>query len=287
MAILCILKDNSFKMAESEYKKIENSDIIIEYNLDRLCDESLSRHVSHVYCEKGSCEVGFNGSVFTLTEGKCMIVVNNRFVDYIKPDKTFKAMCIYLSFQYLCQCVTRSNFGIVGTIRLYSNPIFDLLPKESDICRNNFKKYIERVNRPYHFREDMLASATQLFFLDFFEFHIRIYGNKELPEATATIMRSFLSMLDAGEYLRNREVAYYADRLCVVPKYLSEVSRRVSGYGANYWIMRYTIQDLRNHFRNRKLTVNDIARKFHFSSVAYLNRYVQTHLGVAVAELRR
>lgn len=82
-------------------------------------------------------------------------------------------------------------------------------------------------------------------------------------------------------------LTYYADRLCVVPKYLSEVSRRVSGYGANYWIMRYTIQDLRNHFRNRKLTVNDIARKFHFSSVAYLNRYVQTHLGVAVAELQR
>lgn len=50
--------------------------------------------------------------------------------------------------------------------------------------------------------------------------------------------------------------------------------------------MRYTVQDLRNHIRNRELSVNQIADIFNFSSVSYLNRYVKRNLGVTVAQLR-
>lgn len=260
--------------------------IIIECNLDNLGNKNRNGYVAHAYCYSGDCTVNFNTRPFRLSEGKCMIVVDNRFVEAVEPGEGFRAVCIYISFAYLGQCVTKSNFGIVGTIRLFSNPIFDLLPEESELCRNNFEQYIARVNRPYHFRDDMLASATQLFFLDFFEFHLRIYGNSELPEATALIMRRFLGMLERGDYRREREVAYYARELCVVPKYLSEVCRKVSGFGANYWITRFTIQDLRNHIRDRGLTVNDITRIFNFSSVAYLNRYLKRNLGVTATELR-
>lgn len=265
---------------------MNENDIIIEYSLDNLDKNNRNGYVAHAYCYSGECAVTFNDRRFLLTEGKCMIVVDNRFIDSVEPDGDFRTACIYISNAYLAQCVTRSNFGIVGTIRLFHNPVFDLLPEESELCRSTFEQYIARVNRPYHFRDDMLASATQLFFLDFFEFHLRIYGNTELPEATALIMRRFLAMLERGDYLREREVAYYAGELCVVPKYLSEICRKVSGFGANYWITRFTVQDLRNHLRNRELTVNRIAEIFNFSSVGYLNRYLKRYLGATATELR-
>lgn len=260
--------------------------IIIEYSLDNLGQECRDGYVAHAYCCSGECMVGFNGHSFSLSEGKCMIVVDNKFVDSVSQCPGFDVICVYLSFGYLGQCVPKSNFGVIGTIRLFSNPVMDLLPEESEICRDNFHHYIERFNRRHHFRDDMLASATQLFFLDFFEFHFRIYGDESLPETMALIMRKFLSMLERGDYRKEREVAYYADKLCVVPKYLSEICRKSSGFGASYWIMRYTVQDLRNHIRTRELTVNRIASIFNFSSVSYLNRYLKRNLGVTVAELR-
>lgn len=264
----------------------ENGDIIIEYNLDNLGKDNRKGYVAHAYCYSGESTLSFNSMEFKFSHGNCMIIVDNRFVDYVIPNKSFEVVCIYISFPYLGQCVTKSNYGIVGTIRLYTNPILDLLPAESEICRNNFEQYIARVNRPYHFKEDMLVSATQLFFLDFFEFHLRIYGSNELSESTALIMRRFLAMLERGDYRKQREVGYYANELCIVPKYLSEVCRKVSGFGANYWITRFTVQDLRNHLRNRELNVNSIASIFNFSSVAYLNRYIKRNLGVNTAELR-
>lgn len=45
-------------------------------------------------------------------------------------------------------------------------------------------------------------------------------------------MQHFMSLLDRGEYVQHRDVAWYADTLCVTPKYLSEVCREVSGQAA-------------------------------------------------------
>lgn len=93
-------------------------------------------------------------------------------------------------------------------------------------------------------------------------------------------------MLEAGTYREHREVTYYADCLCITPKYLSEVSKKVSGYGANYWINRYTILDISRLLRNKSLSFVQISDMFGFSSPAYFSRYVQQYLGVNPSEYR-
>lgn len=99
-------------------------------------------------------------------------------------------------------------------------------------------------------------------------------------------MNRFLTMLENGEYRKNREVAYYADCLCVTPKYLSEVSKKVSGYSANYWINRYTSLDIARLLRDKSLTFVRISDMFGSSSPAYFSRYVQRNLGMNPTEYR-
>lgn len=88
------------------------------------------------------------------------------------------------------------------------------------------------------------------------------------------------------EYRRHREVTYYADALCVTPKYLSEVSKRVSGYAANYWINRYTSLDIGRLLKDKTLTFVQISDMFHFSSPAYFSRYVQRTLSMNPSRYR-
>lgn len=59
-------------------------------------------------------------------------------------------------------------------------------------------------------------------------------GKDSVSTQNASLMNRFLAMLEDGAYRTHREVSYYADILCVTPKYLSEVSKRVSGFAANY-----------------------------------------------------
>ena len=87
-------------------------------------------------------------------------------------------------------------------------------------------------------------------------------------------------------YRTHRDIAYYADKLCVTPKSLSEICKSISGCGAAYWINRYTSVEISRLLRDRSLTLTDIAYRFDFSSPAHLSRYIRQNLGVSASEIR-
>ena len=94
-------------------------------------------------------------------------------------------------------------------------------------------------------------------------------------------------MLDAGEYRQHREGTYYASKLCVTAKYLSQICKNVSGHSANFWINRYTILDISKRLLDRSLSFVQISDMFNFSSPAYFTRYVQRNLGMTPSDFRQ
>jgi len=100
------------------------------------------------------------------------------------------------------------------------------------------------------------------------------------------MMGRFISMLERGDYRRDREVSHYASELCVTPKYLSEVSRHITGHSAGWWINRFTILDISRQLRDRSQNISDIAEAFNFTSPSYFSRYVQRYLGESPTEYR-
>ena len=103
---------------------------------------------------------------------------------------------------------------------------------------------------------------------------------------TATGNSLFVAMLERGDYRKNREVTYYASELCIAPKYLSEISKSITGNSANWWINRFTVLDISRQLRDRSLSFVDISEMFNFSSPAYFSRYVQRYLGESPSEYR-
>lgn len=93
-------------------------------------------------------------------------------------------------------------------------------------------------------------------------------------------------MFENGDYRRHREVTHYADALCISSKYLSEVSKNVSDYTANYWINRYTTLEIARLLRDKNLTIVRISDMFRFSSPAYFSRYVRRNLGLNPTQSR-
>ena len=127
--------------------------------------------------------------------------------------------------------------------------------------------------------------------IDFFDFHAENYGgipwqNGNISAQQAQLMERLQEMLERGDYREHREVAWYADKLCVTPKYLSEVCRLVSGYSASYWIARYTALDISRQLRDRSQSIEDVADSFNFNSLSHFSRYVQNNLGATPSSFR-
>ncbi len=265
----------------------ETEKIIIRDTLDGLGTDTYSDYLAHALCLEGTCSLRYNGEERRLQAGDLMIVRKGKLVERIRPAEDFRVKVVYVTSGFIELSTPLSNYGMKGQLALFLNPIMRLDEEQMQRCLTDFRMLESRLAQTdHHFRKDLLIASVQLLIIDFFDFHSHIYGEDDVPLQNASIMSRFLNMLENGAYRSHREVNYYAGKLCVTPKYLSEVSRKVSGYAAGYWINRYTVLDISRLLRDRSMTFVRISDMFGFSSPAYFSRYVQQHLGMSPTEYR-
>ena len=85
----------------------------------------------------------------------------------------------------------------------------------------------ERLNdREHLFREEMLGHLLLAHILDLYDIHARGRKPEPIPERAISLLRQFIEMLYQGEYVRHRDLSYYASHLCITPHYLSEICKR-------------------------------------------------------------
>lgn len=265
----------------------ENRYIFFERDLSSLGTEKTGGQLAHMYCTGGSCEMDFNNSTFVISKGDCAIVRATQLITAMRPSPDFSVMILYASPVFIEKATPNNNYGIRGSLSLFQDPVMHLNEQEQIDCERDFFAMERRLSETDHnFYGEVLLAVMQVLILDFFHFHVRIHGKDEVPSQSSSIMGRFIAMLDRGDYRQNREVSYYASALCVAPKYLSEVSKTVSGFSASWWINRFTILDISRELRDRSLDFNVIADQFNFSSPAYFSRYVQRYLGASPTEYR-
>ncbi len=262
-------------------------DVIIEETLEGLGTEAFSDYLAHAICIAGHCSFTFNGNDFELKEGSLMIVRKGKLVERIRPSVDFKVKVLYVTSSFIELCTPQTNYGMKGQLSLFLNPVMNLDESQRFVCERDFRWIEYRLSQTRHaFYRELLINAVQSAILDFFDFHLVINKESTVSTQNASLMSRFLEMLENGDYRINREVTYYADALCVTPKYLSEISKKVSGYPANYWINRYTSLDIARLLRDKTLSFVQISDIFHFSSPAYFSRYVQRTLGLNPSRYR-
>lgn len=270
---------------EEDCKK--NKDVIITDSIRNIASDRCKNYVTHALCVEGSSTFIFNGTRFEFNAGDLIIIRKGSLVEEIEtsPDFRVKNMCVSSSF--IEQSTPQTNYGMKGQLALFLNPVMHLSEEQRFICERDFRWIEYRLTLTDHkFYKELLRNAVQAAILDFFDFHSTQNGEDRISSQNASLMNRFLTMLENGEYRQNREVSHYADALCVTPKYLSEVSKRLSGYSANYWINRYTSLDIAWMLRDKSLTFVEISDMFNFSSPAYFSRYVQRHLGMNPTQYR-
>ena len=94
-------------------------------------------------------------------------------------------------------------------------------------------------------------------------------------------------------------MAYYADLLCITPKYLSQVSRSVSGLPASEWITYYATFELVSLLRSssarllptgrkndQSKTLTEVADLMRFETASHFSRYVKKLLGKTPSQYR-
>ena len=156
------------------------------------------------------------------------------------------------------------------------------------VCVQAMRCIRQRLKDKEHlFWEELMGSLLTAHILDLYDIHARSQNTMQVSERITVLLRNFIELLYNGEYIRNRDLDFYASRLCITPHYLSEICKKVSGKPATYWIDRFTLQEITRLLRQKELSLTTIAERMNFSSVSYFSRYVQKRMKTTPSEYRK
>ena len=244
--------------------------------------------VIHILCREGSMGFTLQDTHYNISPGDYAILPNAALASGFSASDGFRGILMNLSEAFVTSIAIRSNYGIAGHLSLLRNPVMKLSVRDFRLCEAALQYLRMRMEDGRHlFREELLGSLLTAHILDLYDIHARSHGGQPVPERVASLLRGFMELLYNGEYVRNRDLGFYASRLCVTPHYLSEICKKVSGKPASYWIDRFTMQEIIRLLRQKDLSLAEIAERMNFSSVSYLSRYVQRRLGVPPSEYRK
>ncbi len=100
------------------------------------------------------------------------------------------------------------------------------------------------------------------------------------------LTEQFLKLL-VGGYKEHRAPAYYAGKLCVTPKYLSQSVRHVTGETVYAWINKIVIVGAKNLLRTSGHSVLQVSEELNFPNPSFFGRFFKQHTGVTPLEYKK
>lgn len=100
------------------------------------------------------------------------------------------------------------------------------------------------------------------------------------------IFVQFVHCLEAN-FRKRREVSFYAQELCVTPKYLSTVVKAVSGRSAGACIDSYVIEEAKVLMRTTRKSVQEVSDMLNFPNQSFFGKYFKRLTGYSPHQYRK
>ena len=116
------------------------------------------------------------------------------------------------------------------------------------------------------------------------------HGNRPIPgNISARKLEIYNTLMDtiATECSASNNVEYYSGRLSITPRYLSQITKAISGRTPKELIDDYLIKEVETQLLSGELSLKQIASKYGFSSQAQLSKFVQKMCSCSPSEYKQ
>ena len=240
----------------------------------------------HILCRSGEMQFDAVGKSFTAGPGDLVIWQMTTDVSNVRYSADFDADFVLISNPFLNLYNPEQVWATKGYVYIKSHPVFHLENDEWDVIEADFEQFRHRINSRFTlFFDDKVGRVFQLLLMDMWGIYSREMENMDTDETSARIFMKFLYLLQQ-HCRQEREVAWYADKLCVTPKYLSAICQKMTGKSGSYWIEYYTLHEILLLLNNPDLTLTDVTDRMHFPAPPMLTRYFKRVTGITPSEYR-
>ena len=247
----------------------------------------LGQYHIHILCHAGKAQFSFMGMTFTMEEGDWTIWQMSSQISDTLYSSDFKADFLLVDKDFLLEYNPEKIWASKAFVFIKKNPVFHLEERGKAMIEHNFIQIKRRIAEPHLFQKEILGRQLQIFLFDLWEIYKNAMENiQQTDDGSALLFTRFMNLLP--EFSKTeREVTFYAYKLCVSAKYLSEVVKKSSGHPASYWINGYALQEILVLLKRPDLTFAEISNQMNFYNPAHFTRFVKKQTSVSPSELKR
>lgn len=282
-------------IGEAEYKKrleqITANDVGVFEELRTLsCHNLQSDAYAAILCTRGTAVFKIEGKEYLLERNKMIFAHPNLIINAATMSSDFMGYGMWMSPSYFENIFLLGGNTWETMLTLHENPLIQLSDKQVDNFITDLK-YVGRkfmtTDLPHH--DETIKLLLQALTYEFYDnlAPMMIHEKKARSYSSAeAIFKNFLTLASA-ESPQRHDVAYYADKLCITPKYLSSICKKQTGATASTLINHMTVNYIKQMLLNSDKSIKEISTETGFDNLSFFGKYVRRELGMSPREFRQ
>ena len=238
-----------------------------------------------LFCLQGELHVRISLKEYTLRPDMFCVIITGMIFEVLSISNDFRGFMIATRTNFMP--VTEKTTQVMSFYKcLQSRHCFVLEEKEVMAfvgVYHSIKATLQELDHPY--RIPMLQSYVQILYYRMLPIVLKEeesrskYSNTRQEE----IFQRFIGEVEK-HYRKERSVKFYADLLCISPKYLSTVIYKISQQLAGEWIDAYVILEAKTLLKSGRLTIQQISEQLNFSNQSFFGKFFKRCAGMSPKE---
>lgn len=252
-----------------------------------LCKPFLMNYVGLIVCEKGYFCFDVDKKKFTAEAGETVFLSegNNFSIGELSDD--LRVSILFYHIDPIREILGSSIVAMYLYTTLTPEPCYVWTSgEESDLARYIalLGRHRKSAQNPFDNHECKLLLLALTYRL------CSIYSRRIIEEKNVAGHKidTFIKLIRLIEkyYMQERGVAFYADKLCLSPKYLSALSKSVCGYTVQELVFRAIIRKSIFWLKNTNKSVQEISDDLNFPNASFFGTFFKKQTGLAPSYYR-
>ena len=206
-------------------------------------------------------------------------------VEHISDD--FDGVVVIMSNSFVESMLVYMNNALPFYVATSSNCVKHLNNSEVDLS-DMFLKAIAQVlrNQTNPYLDRVLQHVLMAIFYSSEEIRNQLETESGAYTSADAISKEFMRLVK-DNFRSERQLQFYADKLCITPRYLSRVVKECTGSSAADWIERYVVLEARALLKSTSMTIQQISDELNFPSQTFFGKYFKRRVGMSPKLYRR
>ncbi len=238
-------------------------------------------------CLKGHCTLLIDLNSYEISPGSLVVTIPNHVIQLSNQSPDFTGKVLFVSRQFTEDMINRLQD--VTSLFFYAkkHPCHKMNEKEVSAFVEYHSFLMKRIEGTSIFKRQICEGIlSSLFYSACEAFGRDILSSDKAGQTRKHILFDRFIALLMDNYKTERLIMFYADKMCITPKYLSSLVKEVSGMYAGQWIDQAVILEAKVQLRNTDKTIQQISDELHFANQSFFGKYFRHHTGFSPSAYR-